>query len=134
MLRNAIAVIIGLIAGTALYMGIGGGALIAPLARSFAGGWVAARIGSRPILLAVIVGGISTVGGFMLLVSRGSLPGWMQMEAMFGFTVLPFHLLVAGLAGWLCKNSKTRRAARANPAPAPAGTGKAESNENQNET
>ncbi len=115
-------------------MGIGGGALIAPLARSFAGGWVAARIGSRPILLAVIVGGISTVGGFMLLFSRGSLPGWMQMEAMFGFTVLPFHLLVAGLAGWLCKNSKTRRAARANPAPAPAGTGKAESNENQNET
>ena len=113
MLRNVIAVIIGLFAGMALNMGIleinylaypipegldiNNPAqlqdyldtlpalaflvvMVAHLAQSFGGGWVAARLGSsRPMLLAMIVGTVSLAGGAgMMTMVKG--PGWMAIE------------------------------------------------------
>jgi len=152
MLRNVIAVIIGLVAGMALNMGIlqishlaypipegldindpaqlqdylatlpataFSVAMLAHLAQSFGGGWVAARLGSsRPMLLAMVVGTISLAGGVaMMTMVKG--PAWMAIE-------LPLYLVVAWLAGNI---EQKRRAAGDTPAPAPAETGKAESEE-----
>ncbi len=66
--------------------------LAAHLGQAFAGGWVAARLGSsRPMLLALIVGVLSLAGGIMnMLMIEG--PTWMYIE-------LPLYLVVAWLAG-----------------------------------
>ena len=152
MLRNVIAVILGIIAGMALNMGIleinylaypiPEGldihnsaqlqnyldalpalaflvAMVAHLAQSFGGGWIAARLGSsRPMLLAMIVGAVSLAGGVMMM-ARVKGPAWMAIE-------LPLYLVVAWLAGNI---EQKRRAAGNTPAPDSAETGKAESNE-----
>jgi len=66
--------------------------MVAHLGQSFVGALVAARLGSsRPMLLAMIVGGLSLIGGVMnMLTVKG--PGWMLIE-------LPLYLVVAWLAG-----------------------------------
>jgi hypothetical protein len=67
-------------------------AMLAHLAQSFGGGWVAARLGSsRPMLLAMIVGALSLAGGVtMMTMVKG--PAWMAIE-------LPLYLVVAWIAG-----------------------------------
>ena len=139
MLRNVIAVIIGIITGTALYIGIQIFGLfnvqkqesmavllciVAPVVRSFCGCWIAARLGSsRPMLLAMIVGIICLAGGIPMVLMFGVLavPGLIMFE-------LPLHPLAAWLAGFI---EQKRRATGETPAPAPAETAKDESNENQ---
>ena len=139
MLRNVIAVIIGVIVGMALYIGIQIFGLfnvqkqesmafllciVAPLLRSFCGCWIAALLGSsRPMLLAMIVGIICLAGGIPMALMFGVLavPGLIMFE-------LPLHPLAAWLAGFI---EQKRRAAGETPAPAPAETAKDESNEKQ---
>ncbi len=139
MLRNVIAVIIGIIVGMALYIGIQIFGLfnvqkqesmafllciVAPLLRSFCGCWIAALLGSsRPMLLAMIVGIICLAGGIPMALMFGVLavPGLIMLE-------LPLHPLAAWLAGFI---EQKRRATGETPAPAPAETAKDESNENQ---
>lgn len=68
--------------------------LVAHLAQAFVGGWVAARLGgSRPVVLAMIVGVVSLVGGVMNAVSLQS-PAWTWIE-------MPLYLVVAWYAGSL---------------------------------
>jgi hypothetical protein len=66
--------------------------LAAHLGQSFVGGWTAARIGgSRPMLLAMIVGVAALAGGIMnMMTIKG--PDWMYVE-------LPLYLVVAWWAG-----------------------------------
>ena len=134
MLRNVIAVIIGIITGTALYIGIQIFGLfnvqkqesmpvllciVAPVVRSFCGCWIAARLGSsRPMLLAMIVGIICLSGGIPMVLMFGVLavPGLIMFE-------LPLHPLAAWLAGFI---EQKRRAAGDTPSPAFAETTKAE--------
>lgn len=64
----------------------------AHLGQSFVGGWTAARLGaSKPMLLAMIIGVLSLVGGVMNMMQL-DLPNWMYAE-------LPLYLVVAWLAG-----------------------------------
>ncbi len=73
--------------------------LAAHLGQSFVGGWVAARLGkSRPILLALIVGGFSLAGGIINMMTIEH-PPWLAVE-------LPLYLLVAWVAGWLVDRSR----------------------------
>ena len=66
--------------------------LAAHLGQSFVGGWVAARLGaSRPMLLAMIVGVASLIGGILNMMSIKG-PAWMLIE-------LPLYLVVAWMAG-----------------------------------
>ena len=77
--------------------------LAAHLGQAFVGGWVAARIGSsRPLLLAMIIGVLSLVGGILNMVSITEGPAWMMIE-------LPLYLVVAWFAGRMVAN---RRAAQ----------------------
>ncbi len=74
----------------------------AHLGQAFVGGWVAARLGrSQPMLLALIVGGLSLAGGVanVLILSA---PTWTWIE-------MPFYLVFAWLAGRI----ETSRRARA---------------------
>ena len=90
-------------------------AMLAHLAQSFGGGWVAAR---RPMLLAMIVGAGSLAGGVMMMrMVKG--PAWMTIE-------LPLYLVVAWIAG---RMEQKRRAAADGPATEPAQAGEAESEE-----
>ena len=75
--------------------------LAAHLGQSFVGGWVAARIGgSRPMLLALIIGGLSLVAGIInMMTVKG--PTRLMIE-------LPGYLVVAWAAGRL---EERRRAA-----------------------
>lgn len=64
----------------------------AHLGQSFVGGWTAARLGaSKPMLLAMIIGVLSLVGGVMNMMQL-DLPNWMYAE-------IPLYLVVAWLAG-----------------------------------
>jgi hypothetical protein len=66
--------------------------MAAHLGQSFVGAWVAASLGaSRPMLLAMIVGALSLMGGIMNMMSIDG-PAWMAVE-------LPLYLVVAWLAG-----------------------------------
>lgn len=94
-------------------------AMLAHLAQSFGGGWVAARLGSsRPMLLAMIVGAGSLAGGVMMMTMVKG-PAWMAIE-------LPLYLVVAWIAG---RMEQKRRAAADGPATEPAQAGEAESEE-----
>ena len=70
--------------------------LVAHLGQSFVGGWVAARLGkSRPVVLAMIVGVVSLLGGIMnMMTIKG--PAWMVIE-------LPLYLVVAWMAGGMVR-------------------------------
>ncbi|MFK7926899.1 MAG: hypothetical protein AB8H79_01830, partial [Myxococcota bacterium] len=68
--------------------------IVAHLVQAFAGGWVAARVGaSIPMVLAMIIGGLSLLGGVLNLLQ---IPGpiWMWAE-------LPLYLVLAWAAGAL---------------------------------
>lgn len=81
--------------------------LAAHLGQAFVGGWVAAKLGaSRPILLAMIVGVFSLVGGVMNLMSLTESPTWMWIE-------VPLYLVVAWFAGRMVEKGRES-------APAPA--------------
>lgn len=128
MLRNILAVIVGLFVGSAINMGLimlntsvlypmpegttmedteAFNAYLADLPvtaflvvmaahllQAFVGGYVAARLGaSRPMLLAMIIGVLSLVGGVMAMQMMDG-PAWMAAE-------LPLYLILAWLAGRL---------------------------------
>ena len=102
---------------------------VGPLARSFGGAWVAARLGSsRPMLLAMIVGMISLVGGSVMQVDIMTFEyiGYGGTLSFLAILSILLHLGAAWLAGFI---EQKRRAAGTTPAPAPAETGKAESDE-----
>lgn len=74
-------------------------AMVAHLTQAFGGGWVAARVGgSHPMMLALIVGGLSMIGGILNGISL-NMPMWMWIE-------LPLYWVVAAIAGRL---EQTRR-------------------------
>lgn len=80
--------------------------LAAHLGQSFVGGWVAARLGgSSPMLLAMVVGVASLVGGWVMMTSIDG-PAWLVIE-------LPLYLVVAWLAGRM-EVSRRASAAREN--------------------
>lgn len=73
--------------------------MAAHLGQSFVGGWVAARVGqSRPVLLAMIIGVLTLLGGIanMMMIEH---PPWMYVE-------LPLYLAVAYGAGKLVERSR----------------------------
>ena len=79
--------------------------LIAHLAQAFVGGWVAAKIGkSRPVLLAMIIGVLSLLGGIMNFMNLSEAPRWMMIE-------FPLYLVVAWYAGRLVDKSRAGNAA-----------------------
>lgn len=66
--------------------------IAAHLSQAFVGGWVAARFGaSNPMMLALIVGLLSLVGGFANAIML-STPAWTWIE-------MPFYPVLAWLAG-----------------------------------
>ncbi len=68
--------------------------ILAHLGQAFVGGWVAARLGaSKPMVLAMIIGVLSLVGGIMNAMSI-PLPAWTWIE-------MPLYLVVAWFAGSL---------------------------------
>lgn len=78
--------------------------LAAHLGQSFVGGWTAARLGaSKPMLLALIVGVLTLVGGIMNMMQL-ELPTWMYIE-------LPLYLVVAWWAGRIEVKRRARTAA-----------------------
>lgn len=73
--------------------------MAAHLGQAFVGGWAAAWFGrSQPVLLAMIVGGISMAGGIMMLRSVKG-PRWMVLE-------VPLYLVVAYAAGLLVEGAR----------------------------
>ena len=77
--------------------------VVAHLAQAFGGGWVAARVGaSHPVVLAMIIGVLSMIGGILNLLQ---IPGpiWMWAE-------MPFYLLLAALAGWMESKRRANQA------------------------
>ena len=147
--NNLIAVIKGIIAGLAVFMGYfmvgsyllrtfgsrpatGPGLLmllafgVGPLARSFCGCWVAARLGSsRPMLLAMIVGMISLVAGAVMQVDIMTFEyiGYGGTLSFLAILSTLLHLGAAWLAGFI---EQKRRAAVDTPTPAFAETAKEE--------
>lgn len=70
------------------------GVFAAHLGQAFVGGWLAARLGaSRPMLLAMIVGALSLLGGIANAVMLAT-PAWTWIE-------MPLYLVVAWAAGRL---------------------------------
>ena len=68
--------------------------MFAHLLQAFTGGWVAARLGaSHPMELALIIGGLSMLGGVMNAINL-SAPAWLWIE-------MPLYFVAAGAAGWL---------------------------------
>ena len=149
-LRNELAVIIGIIAATAVGMGfflvlwyllntygsrpeIGpfilmllAGGVVGPLARSFSGAWVAARLGSsRPMLLAMIVGMISLVEGAVIPMEMSvrDIVGHGGTLSFLAILSILLHLGAAWLAGFI---EQKRRAALHTPSTGFAETAKAE--------
>ncbi len=81
--------------------------LAAHLGQAFVGGWLAARLGaSRPVLLAMIVGALTLLGGIMNAMQI-DLPMWMYIE-------MPLYLVLAFAAG---KIEEKRRGAAGTDAP-----------------
>ena len=65
--------------------------LVAHLGQAFVGGWVAARISANhPMAVALIVGSLSLLGGFLNMMQLPH-PWWMWIE-------IPFYLVVARVA------------------------------------
>ena len=66
--------------------------ILAHLSQALVGGWVAARLaGTVPMVLAMIVGGLTLLGGVVMMMMVPH-PAWMWIEA-------PLYLVVAWLAG-----------------------------------
>lgn len=64
----------------------------AHLAQAGLGGWIAARVGTIPIVLALILGALTALGTAVNLLDLGG-PWWMWLE-------LPLDLLLAGAIGF----------------------------------
>ena len=149
-LRNELAVIIGIIAATAVCMGshlvlwyilntygsrpatgpfllmLLAFGVVGPLGRSFCGCWVATRLGSsHPMLLAMIVGIISLVGGSVMQVDIMTFEyiGYGGTLSFLAILSTLLHLGAAWLAGFI---EQKRRAALHTPSPAFAKNAKAE--------
>lgn len=74
--------------------------ILAHLGQAFVGGWVAAKVGkSRPVLLAMIIGVLTLIGGIMNAIMLTEAPKWMMIE-------LPFYLIVAWYAGKMVEKSR----------------------------
>lgn len=55
--------------------------LLAHLAQATVGGWLAARVGaSRPVMLALIVGVLTLIGGAINMINFPNAPIWMWVE------------------------------------------------------
>lgn len=67
-------------------------AVAAHLAQAGLGGWVAARVSTRPLVAALILGGLTALGTTYNLLDLGG-PAWMWLE-------LPLDLALAGAVGW----------------------------------
>jgi len=77
-------------------------AIAAHLTQAGVGGWVAARVGaSHPMVLALIVGVLSLMGGIMNAINLAA-PAWVWIE-------MPLYLVVSAIAGW---SVASRRGAR----------------------
>lgn len=77
-------------------------AMLAHLLQALVGGGVAARVGrSHPVRLALVVGGLSLIGGVMNAINL-SAPLWVWIE-------MPLYLVVAGGAGKLEELRRARR-------------------------
>ncbi len=77
-------------------------AMLAHLGQAFVGGWVAARLAaSRPMVLALLIGGLSLLGGIANAMQIPT-PTWFYVE-------FPLYLVVAWLAGTI----EVKRRARA---------------------
>jgi hypothetical protein len=73
--------------------------LLAHLGQSFVGAWVAARLAaSRPMLLAMIIGALSLLGGIGNAMQI-DLPTWMYVE-------FPLYLAVAWVAGTIASRQR----------------------------
>lgn len=78
--------------------------IVAHLLQAGVGGWVAARMGkSRPVLLAMIVGVLTLLGGAMNA-AQLPLPTWTYVE-------FPLYLVVAYGAGFLEQQRRLKAAA-----------------------
>lgn len=66
--------------------------MVAHLAQAGLGGWIAARVGTRPVPLAMVIGVLTALGTAYNVVDLGG-PAWMYVE-------LPLDLLLAGAVGW----------------------------------
>ena len=66
--------------------------MLAHLGQAFVGGWTAARLASsRPMMLAMMIGTLSLMGGIVMMTIVNP-PAWMLVE-------LPLYLIVASIAG-----------------------------------
>ena len=75
--------------------------LLAHLSQAFFGAWVAAKIGkSRPVLLAMIIGVLTLVGGIYNFSLLPDAPKWMMIE-------LPLYLILAWKAGKMVEGSRS---------------------------
>ncbi len=77
--------------------------LAAHLGQAFVGAWVAARIAEAPMLLAMVIGALSLVGGILSAVSIDG-PAWLMIE-------MPLYLVVAWFGGRLAMGQRSRRGA-----------------------
>ena len=77
--------------------------VVAHLSQAFFGGLVAAKISKkRPLAVAMIIGSLSLIGGYINMQSI-PLPTWMWIE-------MPLYLVAAWLAAYLAIDSKNRAA------------------------
>lgn len=66
--------------------------LLAHVGQASLGGWIAARVGaSRPIVLALVVGALTLVGGAMNMMNFPDAPIWMWIEFPL-YLALPYAL------------------------------------------
>lgn len=82
--------------------------IVAHLLQAGIGGWIAARLGTAPMALALIVGALSALAGVANLVMLGA-PAWMWIE-------VPLYFVVAGGAGRLEARRRAGPAAAASAA------------------
>jgi nitrate/nitrite transporter NarK len=74
--------------------------LLAHVGQATLGGWVAARVGaSRPMLLALIVGALTMVGGIMNMMNFPDAPVWMWVE-------FPLYLALPAAVGQMEKRRR----------------------------
>lgn len=83
--------------------------LVAHLGQAFFGGWVAAILSrNNPMMVAMIVGGLSLIAGLINMLEL-SLPAWMWIE-------MPLYLVVAWIAAKLELKRRGSRANQTSPA------------------
>lgn len=76
------------------------GVMVAHLSQAFVGGWVAARIGTAPMVLAMTIALLTLLGGVMNFFNLGA-PLWTAIE-------FPLYLVAGWGAGTLAQRSAAR--------------------------